>query len=282
MERTQTAIASLLVPLSGGPNCRGALRTALAVARAFDARVDALHVRINAVQAIPAMAEGVTSVLVDQLMDSIEARVAERSKAAGAIYQELCLDAAPEGLRSNLTTLDGRAEATIAQRGRLADLIVFEAFDEDDGADYPINLEAALFETGRPVLLAPPSGVDSLGSKVLLAWNDTVESARAMAAALPFLAGAESVTAVTVRDRCDADPEDVLAYLKDHAIDATARNLKPDYRPVGEQLQDEAVAAGADLLVMGAYSHSRLRELVLGGVTESITKAPRVPVFMAH
>lgn len=282
MGQHNATVTSVLVPLSGGANSEGALRTAVAIARTFDARVEALHVRVNAVQAIPAMAEGVTSVLVDQLMDSIEARVVQRSESAGATYQVVCLDAAPEGLRSSFVTLDGRPDVAIAQHGRLVDLVIFEAFDEEEGADYPINLEAALFQTGRPVLVTPPAGAESLTGKVVLAWNDTVESARAMAAALPFMAAAEEVTVLTVSERCDAKPEEVLAYLKDHGIDAKARTLEPDYRPVGEQLQDEAIAAGANLLVMGAYSHSRLRELVLGGVTESITKAPRVAVLMAH
>ena len=275
-------LSSVLVPLSGGPNGEGALVTAVTLARLFGPRIDALHVRVKGAQAIPGMAEGVTGVLVERLMDSIEARGAEQVKSADALFRKVCRNAATGALPAGFAALAGRPEIEIAHRGRLSDLVVFEACEDEPGPEYPAVLEAALFETGRPVLLSTPGGVTSFEGKAVLAWNDSVEAARAMGAALPLLAVARSVTVVTVRDRCDASPEDAVSFLRGHGIEARPKVLEPDYRAVGEQIQDEAIAEAGGLLVMGAYSHSRLRELVLGGVTDSITKAPRVPVLMAH
>ena len=87
---------------------------------------------------------------------------------------------------------------------------------------------------------------------------------------------------MTVSDHCDADPAEVAQYLARHDVTAKIRTLEPDHRPVGEQILEEATSDGADLLVMGAYGHSRLREFVLGGVTRSVIQEAALPVLMAR
>ena len=277
---------SILVPVSGGSGSEAALETALTTAGLFRAYVELLHARVDSNDAVPVMAEGLSGAVVDQLIDSLEVQAKERADAAHRLYERRCLGDGQKSLASGVTTgfkeVIGRPYDCVARAGRLFDLLVVERPGDDEDGGYPLVLEAALFETGRPVLLAPRSVHPSTARSVAVAWNDTGEAAAALGAALPFLALAETVTLLTVSDHCDADPAEVAQYLARHEIMAKLRNLEPDHRPVGEQILEEAAADGADLLIMGAYGHSRLREFVLGGVTRSIVREAALPVLMAH
>ncbi len=171
----------------------------------------------------------------------------------------------------------------MAQVGRFADLIVMGRGGVDDGAAEA--LEAALMDTGKPLLIAPATAPASLGSRVVIAWNDTPEAARAVAAALPFIARAEKVTIVTVADDAsvpDASSLRLLRALRWHNPAVEARTLPLVGGSAVELLQREAMAALADLVVMGGYSHSRLRQVVFGGVTRSTLAASSIAVLMAH
>ena len=277
---------SILAPISGGSGSEAALETALTTAGSFHAYVEVLHARVDANDAVPVMAEGLSGAVVDQLTDSLENQAAERAEAARQLYERRCLGDGQEGLASGVTTafkeVIGRPYDCVARAGRLFDLLVIERPDETENGGYPLVLEAALFESGRAVLLAPRVAPATLGRSLAVAWNDTGEAAAALGAALPFLARAEAVTLMTVCDHCDADPAEVAQYLARHDVTAKIRSLEPDHRPVGEQILDEAAADGADMLVMGAYGHSRLREFVLGGVTRSIVQEAGLPVLMAR
>jgi len=277
---------SILAPISGGSGSEAALETALIAAGLFQAHVEVLHARVDANDAVPVMAEGISGAVVDQLIDSLETQAKERAAAARKLYEWRCLGGAQKGLASGVTTafkeVIGRPYDCVGRAGRLFDLLVVERFGESESGDYPLILEAALFDSGRPVLLAPQTAAASLGRQVAVAWNDTGEAAAALGAALPFLVQAEAVTLMTVRDHCDADPAEVVQYLARHEVAAKVRTLEPDHRAVGEQILEEATTAGADLLVMGAYGHSRLREFILGGVTRSVVQEAGLPVLMAR
>ncbi len=146
--------------------------------------------------------------------------------------------------------------------------------------------EESLLQTRRPVLLAPTRLQTDFTGVAMIAWDESPECWRAVSGAIPFLTIANSVQVVSV----DREPEsrrasqaEVLAYLRCHGIAATARVVAPHLRSVGDTLLVEAHDNHVGLLVMGAYSHSRLRELLLGGATQHILKnAAATPVFMAH
>ncbi|HEY0525498.1 MAG TPA: universal stress protein, partial [Stellaceae bacterium] len=170
---------------------------------------------------------------------------------------------------------------------RYADLTII-ANEKGENARTPENrlaIEAALFESGRPVLLVPGDAASAarLLEHALVAWKPSPEAAHALGAAMPFLATAGSVTVFAASDRDVAAtlPEELLTYLRRHGIDAAAP-VFPAAETVGQALLGEAGRTGATLLVMGAYSHSRLRELILGGVTEHVLNNARIPVLMAH
>jgi nucleotide-binding universal stress UspA family protein len=146
--------------------------------------------------------------------------------------------------------------------------------------------ERSLLRTQRPVLLAPNSLSGDLTGPAMIAWDESLQCWHAVSAAVPFLQRAQSVEVVSVDRNADArraSQADVLAYLRCHGIAATARVVSPDSRSVGETLLATAGEAGAGLLVMGAYAHSRLREMLLGGATRHVLQnAAATPVLMAH
>jgi nucleotide-binding universal stress UspA family protein len=146
------------------------------------------------------------------------------------------------------------------------------------------TLEAALFESGRPILIAPPRPPEALGKNIVIAWNGSTETARTIAFAMPFLAQAERVNVLTVEGGGVLGPTgtEVVRHLGRSGISATAAEVAPGERSVGEAILEEAAAEGADLLVKGAYTHSRLRQMIFGGATSHILDAADLPVFMAH
>ena len=285
-------LTSMLVVLEGGEGDEALLQTSLRLAQERDLLVEVLCVRPGAEQSVPVVADGLSGGAIGEIIEAMEASSHAKAEAATGLYKRLCTDAGlleakgdggERGFRTTFEMTEGLLEDVVAARGRLNDLVAVAQPRAAEDRLYPPALEAALFSTGRPVLVVPPSPRDSLGREVVVAWNDSVEAARALVAALPFLEGAQAVELMSVEDGgCHADPASLNGFLKRHGVAAGFRRLQPDYRPLGEQMLEEARDSGADLFVMGAYGHSRLRELVLGGVTRQILAIADIPVLMVH
>jgi nucleotide-binding universal stress UspA family protein len=145
-------------------------------------------------------------------------------------------------------------------------------------------LEAALFESGRPVLIAPPTPPDKLGDVVVVAWNGSTETARTIALAMPFLAKAETVVVLSVEDGMVPGPTggEIAHGLIRNGIAAKTQQIRAGDRAVGAAILDQCRELGADLLLKGAYTHSRLRQMIFGGATSHILGAAELPVIMAH
>jgi nucleotide-binding universal stress UspA family protein len=147
------------------------------------------------------------------------------------------------------------------------------------------TVESALFSTGRPVLIAPPEPPKTLGETVLIGWNRSAQSARAFHAAKALLldnAKQVRILSVTTGAKNGPSAEDIADCLAWRGIKAEIREFSPDNRSIGAVLLAEAGAIGADLIVMGAYTHSRLRQILLGNVTKHVLTHATVPLFMAH
>jgi nucleotide-binding universal stress UspA family protein len=146
------------------------------------------------------------------------------------------------------------------------------------------TLEAVLFESGRPILIAPPAPPPSLGEQIVISWNCSTESARAVAYALPLIAQAREVTVLTVEGAVVPGPTgpELVDYLATHAIKARELTVATAGRKPGAKILDEARRLGADLLIKGAYTQSRLRQMIFGGATSHILSHAEMPVFMAH
>ena len=143
--------------------------------------------------------------------------------------------------------------------------------------------ESALFESGRPILVVPPATVATFGTSVVIAWNRSTETARAVQLALPVLMRAGQVTVLSLEDWGVEGPaaEDLARSLRRHGIAAQCRTAPPGRNP-GDAILKETAALGGDLLIKGAYTQSRLRQLIFGGATSHILANASLPVIMAH
>ncbi len=180
--------------------------------------------------------------------------------------------------------------ARAAAEGRLADIVVMVRPSPDSGRPGQARrdmLEGVLLGAGRPVLLTPQEWLDKpIGRHVVVGWNDAREAARAIADAGPILDTAERITIVTADHRARArhgpDPGDVVAHLDRCGLKAEARRISCDDGAEGAALLRECNALKADLLVMGGYGHTNLRETVFGGATRAITVSATLPVLLSH
>lgn len=202
------------------------------------------------------------------------ARFGETARAAG-ILQDILRE------RALLFEVSDRVTA----RARTRDLCIVPLAERFDGQQEVA--QAVVFGSGRPVLALGP-GSDASGGTglVALAWDGSRAAARAMADAMPILEQAKAVHVLTALNDKPAtragQGQDVVRHLKFHGVAAEVREVDGQGEPIGVVLDRHVREAGAEMLVMGAYGHSRLREFILGGATEHMLRAPPVPVFLSH
>jgi len=186
--------------------------------------------------------------------------------------------------------VDDYPEEALTIAARYADLLVVGQSAPDNDTATPASLpESVALATGRPVLVVPHIGAgNSLGKKVMLCWNASRESARAASDALPFLKAAEEVVILIVDPESStsghgAEPgADVATWLSRHGVKVTVQRDVASDSDIGNLILSRAADLGIDLIVMGAYGHSRMRELVMGGVSRTLLASMTVPVLMSH
>jgi len=284
------AIRRLLLPLTGTAAGEAALSTALVIARMWDAHVTALHVRVDSRDVAPLAGEGLSGAMIEEMMSATEKESSDRSNAVRALFDRFVAEhgvtvAEPHpgaGATANFASITGREEDLVAQLARLADLTVVPHPEAGDDVSSSDALHAVLFDSGRPVLIAPQSAPVTIGSRICLAWNGTAESAAAVLAAIPWMQRAQAVRVLFADEYQRRGPGamEVAGYLALHDIRAEIAQFRPQDREVGRGLLAAAREFGADLMCMGAYSHSRLRQLILGGVTRHVLEHATIPVLM--
>ncbi len=287
------AVKTILVPLAGTDSDTVALNAALLVARRFNAHLEALFVKLDPRDAVPMLGEGMSGAMVEEIMRAAEGEANVHLAAArrhfdavvqaGGVERRDMPTGAP-GPSARWRDLVGRAEEAIPLEGRLTDLLVFAHTSLDRDTQNYATVESALLGTGRPLLLAPAALPSAIGRTVALAWNGTIESARAAAGAMPFIQSADTVHVLTAETSATqaASGRRMADYLAWHDVNVRLTVLKPGSEPVGQTLINKAGELGADLLVMGGYGHSRMREMILGGVTRYVLNHAGLPVLMAH
>ncbi len=277
-------VKAILALADGGAGTEATLKTALLVAQGFQAHLDVLHVRADAETMVPIVGEGMSGAMVEQVMDAMVKSIETRAAAARAAYQRVCEPAAG-GLGAGKVAwreVTGREPEVTAATARLADIIVLGRPDSAEEAPMAATIDAALFDTGRPVLVAPPDAPASIGKRIVVAWNGSPQSARAISVALPFLKLAEQVVIVVGGgEDSHAPASGLVQYLERHGVRATVEGFEVAHG-IGKTILDQAGRLGADLLVMGAYGHSRLREMILGGATREVLAGATIPVLMGH
>lgn len=275
-------IKDLVVHLTGSDEDRVRLAYAERIARQFNAHVTGLFVHL--LPEIFAMAEPLAAASVfDDLL-------AESKKRADAVTDRLNEQMSSLGIESDLRRLDvypGSAGTALAAATHTADLFLGTR-PYGDPTDSRHVEEAVLFQSGRACLFLPPGGIPPARfGTILLAWNDSRESARAVAEALPFLQQASEVIVGLVEEdgaseqfRIEAGA-DIGRHLSRHGVSAEIRKIG-GWSQAGAAILNEAELSGAHMLVMGGYGHSRFREFVMGGATRHILSSASIPVLMAH
>lgn len=284
----------ILVPVTGGSRDAFALSTAFTAARKFDAHVVALFVHADPHESLPFGELPLSPDFVQELIDvasDVEQTASKAARATLAIASAeagVKLISAPEpgaGLSASYAEATGYLPQVLGRMARLYDLVVFPPLYGTTGAhDMPDSFARVLLKTSCPVLLSAQQKPQQLGRQVTLGWDNGIACARALVTGIPFLQKVEMVDIVSIRDKVPEDSgfEEAVAYLKLHGVPATARNVPPDGRKVGEALMQEAGKFGSDMLMIGGYSRGRMTEAMFGGITEYIVSNPALPVFMVH
>ncbi len=286
MEGTTMSYKTILVHLDASRRC--AERSALAArwARTHDGHLIGLVPTGLYEGVIPA--DAIVAGASELIAQSAE-YLRQRAERIGREFRAQIGDA---GVSSyELRVVDGAAVDAVVRLGRISDLVVLGQHDgeDDSGEAVPVDLpQRVLLELGRPVLVLPYVGsFEAPPTKVLVAWDGSREAAVAMRTALPALQCASRVTLLSCRrpqrsaDRLDLLVPEALQYLQRHGVAAHAEDSVSDVA-VADALLSRISDLDIDLLVMGGYGHSRLRELMLGGATRKILSCMTVPVLMAH
>jgi nucleotide-binding universal stress UspA family protein len=281
------AFKHILLDIGVRPDAAPPRDIALAIAREHDALVTGLYVRPFRERQVPGMAgAGASLQLSSSFQRSMELQNAAEERTERELIDGFTKAAAAAGVRTEHhveIATEGSVIPYFVRLGRVSDAIVLGGPKDAEGAAAAVH--DVLFGAGVPVIIVPQAS-DSVGRRIVIAWNGSRESARAVKDALPVLERAERVSIVCVgltRPGGNVQAGAELAqYLTLHGIEASLDNLNETSAPVGDTILDRARELKADLLVMGAYGHSRLREFVLGGVTKRILERSAIPVLMSH
>ena len=278
------AFKNLLVQVDDSKACAARVRAAIDLAIAHDAHLTGVYIVSD-----PSPATYAGGYLPAGTLDMLQRQLRERAEAALARFTEV----AKRNQISFETRTDGvlstaMAEA-LATHARHADVVILGQADPEDG-ELPRYLpEEVTLASGRPSLVIPYIGPQAtLGQRVTVAWDASREAARAVNDALPILTRAQAVNVVSVNPRekpfghGEQPGADIAVHLARHGIKVEVQRIESRDVDVANIILSHIADQSSDLLVMGAYGHSRLRELVLGGVTRTILHDMTVPVFMAH
>jgi nucleotide-binding universal stress UspA family protein len=273
----------ILIHLDAAPAASARLELAAGLARHHGARLTGLVVIDVALPPIATPDGGAAA--HGPLLEAMRRDALVEAETMRGRFEETL---ARVGVAGDWRVVEGLTAELVARNGLTADLLVLGQPDPDDGAPHATAvLEAALFSSGRPVLVVPYAGhFTQIGRRALIAWNGRREASRAVHDALPLLTGAERAVVLTVGSDApdpgaDASAE-IVRHLVRHGVPASGVHEIAADLDVASILLNRAADSGADLLVMGAYGHSRLREFVLGGATRSILRQMTLPVLMAH
>lgn len=288
-------IKSMLASLTGQPSDLAVLGTAAQAARKFTAHVDCLHVTSNTLIEDVASAGLLLGGTIEQLR-ALDKRASDAKQRAHAAFDELCkrerlvLTESPQASSVPSVAfreITGSDDEVTIRAARAHDLTIV-ARDSRNVVTEPDRAGTIMLASGRPTLVPPRKAAKTLGKRIVVAWKDTAEASRAVASAMPFLGTADVVTLVSLSEG-ESDLDKVAAFARDvarqllwHGVRAEAKGLEFSLKPTAESILDEAYRLDADLVVMGGYGHSRLRELVFGGMTREILTECEIPVLLSH
>lgn len=290
---------TILTHMTGTDCDEQVLTTALLVARLYSGHLECLRVAPDTTSMVlqAAQPDLVTSTMLAEALTYVEEQNRDRTKRARLTLAEFCkrhdIVTRDEPEASDEVTAHWRDEAgdefdLLTSRARFHDLVVLAGGAERPGRLPPEAIGQIVVGCGRPVLLAPAKPRKDLTKTVAIAWKNTAESARAITAAMPLLAKAERIELLSANEKdsqameCLDCSQSVVEQLRRHGLNAYGHFVIPAGRSVPGSILETAHGFNADLLVMGGYGHSRLREFIFGGFTRRILDGVDVPVLVFH
>lgn len=283
------AYRKLLVPLNGTERDNQVLTAAFGIAKPCSAHVMGMYVRPDPMEVLPYLGEGISAAVIQEVMDAARASSTRAASSARNTLDQFAKDHGASthetaGMSASFCVREGPADVVIAEEARLSDLVVLPLPGASGHASLKQIIETTLLNGRSPVLLVPREKRDIHGAKAVIGWDGGATAARAVAAAIPMLKAASSIEILSISTGGieTTEMDRLRDYLRLHGLSATEHGINPGGQTYGAALLDGAVRAEAGVLVLGAYGHSRWRELVLGGVTRHVLAEATLPIFMAH
>ncbi|ETW95785.1 MAG: hypothetical protein ETSY1_29200 [Candidatus Entotheonella factor] len=275
------AIKDLVVHIDSSQAVKNRLKAAIRIAQTHDAHLTGLYVTpttdFPAFMEVPSAYEAIQKVRQYRQQEVEAARVAFEDATNRA------------GMSAEWRCAEGELTEKLGESARYADLVILGQHNPDEHDANQGLADRLVLEVGRPCLVIPYIGArETLGQRVLVAWNARREAVRAVNDALPILQAAARVVVLAVNPSYgeggegDIPSADICHHLARHGVKAEAEATVAKDIDVGSLLLSHAADMGADLIVMGAYGHSRFREMVLGGVSRQMFQSMTVPVLMSH
>jgi nucleotide-binding universal stress UspA family protein len=281
------ALKDLLVHLDTTPRSDMRMELAARLAIQHNAHVTGLHViDIPSANYFYGAAMPFVPTNPEEIVQRIRAEAVEAAKPVEAGFRE-CLRR--NGIEGEWRQVEGSPPATVALHARYVDLTLVGQPDRENPRDADAVTETTIMTSGRPVLALPFAGeFPTVGERVLVAWNASREAARALNDALPLLMNAKHVTVLAINPQRGVaghgavPAADIALHLARHGLKTEAAHTVANDIADGEALLSYAADIGADLIIAGAYGHSRARELVFGGVTRTLITEMTAPVLFSH
>lgn len=285
-------IRTILLPLRESDMSEHMLESGMIAARTYAAHLDVLYVHPKPGDMLPFATIGLTRAMREQVTQSAARSSTDQAQRLQALFhavrarfdlphrprREFAGDASADWSEAH-----GVRSVEAARRGRLADLILAPRPERADPP--PKTFEALLRDTGRPVIMLPRGTTTrAVSGHVLIGWNASSEAASAVAASRPVLRAASRVSVLVSTKRQHQRPhgEDVVDYLRCHGVHARSEVVDMSGAHAGAAILQQCTRLGAELLVVGGYSRTRVQEMLLGGVTRHLIREARLPVFMVH
>ncbi len=279
----------LLMPVYSRGNEIERLRGALSLACFFNAHLNVLHAQAKPSDLLQHELSVLTAGVRERMISIMDEGALHEQEDLRNHFAQLCeqygvaIDDQPQSDSPSAAwrEIEGARSELVALQGRVSDLVIIP---HSETGDATLTFEEAILHTGRPVLLVPRGMWEFKLNNALIGWDGGLEVSRAVRHSLPFLKRAGKVTIATGDDKANIKPEgqELAKYLAHHGVNADVRILETKRQSVGEGLLQMASDLDCDLLVTGGYAHTRLRQRILGGVTQHMLKHAEIPVLMAH
>ena len=277
------ALAKILLPINSEKQSSFLAEMAFVLANRFGAGVEALHPKGLPLDDVAFTGEALTPGVIEELWRTAEQRAQKEEKATRELFAGVA--ARHPDIKAGFSAAEGPVDVTTGRHGRLSDLIVTGPIKGFEGPFWSKVREGAMFQTGRPVLIAPARDPEpNVGETLIIGWKDSIEAARALHASLNFISRAKTVRLITINGDPNAENSlmEAKAYLELHGALVETETLARNSDKVSQLLAAEAQNRRGALLIMGAFGHWRWQEWLFGGVTEQILHDGTVPVLMVH